>query len=370
MDPLMDGQNYIHMHYADMIGNGYHREAPCPFQTQGIMLNPDGGLFFCENSEVVGNVLDEDPEELYFRADEPEAPRLGSRRAVPDAASALPDERGGRQAGGAVREIPGARVARKAQEPSLRARRSGSLTAAFAVCLVALNIACSGDPSADSSFPPPSSNVATTGPLRVAGERFVLPDGAPFAWRGISAFRLLEMEAAGRAREVDAYLTWTASGHLNVVRVLAMAKHLFELPPETGLAHLDTLLARAAAHGLFVEVVALADTASYRSTPRHISSELARICRKHPNALLEIANEPYHATQAPRIHEREYLRQLLRLVPPGLPAAVGAADFPTLYDDGTYATAHFPGPAGRRMGARARSETRQRVAARVSKAGD
>ena len=67
MDPMMDGQNYIHMHYADMIGNGYHREAPCPFQTQGIMLNPDGGLFFCENSEVVGNVLTEDPEELYYR---------------------------------------------------------------------------------------------------------------------------------------------------------------------------------------------------------------------------------------------------------------------------------------------------------------
>jgi len=68
MDPLMDGQNYIHMHYADMIGNGYHREAPCPFQTQGIMLNPDGGLYFCENSEVLGNVLTDDPEELYFRA--------------------------------------------------------------------------------------------------------------------------------------------------------------------------------------------------------------------------------------------------------------------------------------------------------------
>ncbi len=67
LDPMMDGQNYIHLHYADMIGNGYHREAPCPFQTQGIMLNPDGGLFFCENSEVVGNVLTEDPEALYFR---------------------------------------------------------------------------------------------------------------------------------------------------------------------------------------------------------------------------------------------------------------------------------------------------------------
>lgn len=67
-DPVLDGQSYIHMHYADMIGNGYHRLEPCPFQTQGIMLNPDGGLFFCENSDVIGNVLESDPEALYFDA--------------------------------------------------------------------------------------------------------------------------------------------------------------------------------------------------------------------------------------------------------------------------------------------------------------
>ncbi len=66
MDPLLDGQNYIYMHYADMIANGYHRQAPCPFQTQGIMLNPNGDLFFCENSEVVGNVLEQDAEAIYF----------------------------------------------------------------------------------------------------------------------------------------------------------------------------------------------------------------------------------------------------------------------------------------------------------------
>ena len=66
-DPLLDGQNYIYMHYADMISNGYHRLAPCPFQTQGVMLNPNGDLFFCENSDVMGNVKDEDPEKIYFR---------------------------------------------------------------------------------------------------------------------------------------------------------------------------------------------------------------------------------------------------------------------------------------------------------------
>ena len=66
-DPLLDGQNYIYMHYADMIGNGYHRMAPCPFQTQGVMLNPDGGMFFCENSDVVGNAVTEDPADVYFK---------------------------------------------------------------------------------------------------------------------------------------------------------------------------------------------------------------------------------------------------------------------------------------------------------------
>jgi hypothetical protein len=67
MDPLLDGQNYIYMHYADMIANGYHRLAPCPFQTQGIMLNPNGDLFFCENSDVVGNSVEDDAEAIYFR---------------------------------------------------------------------------------------------------------------------------------------------------------------------------------------------------------------------------------------------------------------------------------------------------------------
>jgi sulfatase maturation enzyme AslB (radical SAM superfamily) len=66
-DPLLDGQNYIYLHYADMIANGYHRTAPCPFQTQGLMLNPDGGMFFCENSNVIGNAVTEDPEAVYFK---------------------------------------------------------------------------------------------------------------------------------------------------------------------------------------------------------------------------------------------------------------------------------------------------------------
>src|SRR5687767_465883 len=75
-DPLLDGQNYIYMHYADMIGNGYNRTAPCPFQNQGVMLNPNGDVFFCENSDVMGNTKDEDPEAIYFRATSQEHRRV------------------------------------------------------------------------------------------------------------------------------------------------------------------------------------------------------------------------------------------------------------------------------------------------------
>jgi hypothetical protein len=78
-DSVLDGQNLVYMHYADMIANGYHRQAPCPFQTQGIMLNPDGGVFFCENSDVVGNALERDAEDIYF-----DAASLAHRESVRD----------------------------------------------------------------------------------------------------------------------------------------------------------------------------------------------------------------------------------------------------------------------------------------------
>ena len=103
--PLLDGQNYIHMHYADMIANGYHRLAPCPFQTQGIMVNPDPGLFFCENSEVIGNVRDEDPETIYFLAASQKQSRAHHKRRMPNLSQPLPDERVGAQADRALREV-------------------------------------------------------------------------------------------------------------------------------------------------------------------------------------------------------------------------------------------------------------------------
>jgi MoaA/NifB/PqqE/SkfB family radical SAM enzyme len=68
-ESLLSGQSFLYLHYADMIANGYHRTMPCPFQSQGLLLNPNGDLHYCENSQKLGNVLDESVNALYYKAE-------------------------------------------------------------------------------------------------------------------------------------------------------------------------------------------------------------------------------------------------------------------------------------------------------------
>ena len=68
-ESVLSGQAFLYLHYADMIANGYQRTMPCPFRTQGLLLNPYGDLHYCENSQAIGNVLTTPAEELYFKAE-------------------------------------------------------------------------------------------------------------------------------------------------------------------------------------------------------------------------------------------------------------------------------------------------------------
>jgi MoaA/NifB/PqqE/SkfB family radical SAM enzyme len=68
-ESVLSGQAFQYLHYADMIANGYVRTMPCPFRTQGLLLNPDGTLFYCENSKPLGNIMQESAGELYFKAE-------------------------------------------------------------------------------------------------------------------------------------------------------------------------------------------------------------------------------------------------------------------------------------------------------------
>ena len=164
----------------------------------------------------------------------------------------------------------------------------------------------------------------------------------PFEWRGISAFRLVEMVAHGREREAVAFLDWAHGQKLTVVRVFVMARNLFQLEAADGLAALPRVLELAQARSLHVEAVALIDTAEMKiDLDAHVKA-IGGIAAKHTNALVEIANEPGHPTQDRRLHDPATVRRLAALVPDRVPVALGSAEYDDGYASGDYATYHFP----------------------------
>lgn len=187
-----------------------------------------------------------------------------------------------------------------------------------------------------------TAQAGISGHLKVSGTRFLTADGSRFAWRGITAFRLVEFVARGREGEADAYLKWAASKELNVVRVLVMADGLFKLSPADGVRALPRLLEIARRHGMYVEVVALADTAAIRVDPGAHVKAVGAICAAHPNALLEIANEPGHPTQAGPLHDAGYVAALARAVPAAVPVALGSVEYGDGFGAGRYVTWHAP----------------------------
>lgn len=177
-------------------------------------------------------------------------------------------------------------------------------------------------------------------PLRVEGRRFLDAASRPFEWRGITAFRLAEMIASGREADAAAYLDWAASERLTVVRVLLMAKHLFELAPDRGRSALPRLLDLAKARGLVVEVVALADTKAYTfDFDAHIR-EIGRMALEKGNAFVEIANEPGHPTQDARVHDPATLKRLAGFLPEPVVVALGSIEYGEGFRNGDYVTTH------------------------------
>jgi hypothetical protein len=189
---------------------------------------------------------------------------------------------------------------------------------------------------------PEAGQVGARTHLRISGTRFLNHDGSVFQWRGISAFRLLEFVAHGREAEAEAYLRWAASKTLTVVRVFAMADGIFQLSPEEGLKALPRLLEIARRHGLYVEVVAFTGTSVIKVDRAAFVKSIATICARHPNALLELANEPGHPTQAAEMHEPAHLQSLLPLVPKEVPVALGSVEYHDGFAAGRYVTWHSP----------------------------
>jgi hypothetical protein len=182
-----------------------------------------------------------------------------------------------------------------------------------------------------------------TGHLRIDGTRFVTPDGATFQWRGITAFRLLDYMSEGESQGVREYLAWARSRGLTVVRVLAMLDDgFFDLPAAGGHATLPHLLELARAEGVYVEVVGLTETAKGKIHPREQITALGRIVAQHPNAILELANEPYHGSQSDEVRNPGFLKSIADAVPGPVPVALGSVETDLGFGAGDYVTWHVP----------------------------
>jgi hypothetical protein len=205
--------------------------------------------------------------------------------------------------------------------------------------------AAAAQATAPAQSAPPAQDTAAARPaehLRIEGTGFRTADGRPFEWRGITAFRLVDQIADGDEAAARSYLAWAKAQKLTVVRVLAMGSGWLDLKPEDGRRALPRLLSLAREHDLHVEVVALAGTLD---TPvnldEHVTA-LGRIVGDHPNALLEIANEPAHPTQAPDVWKPDVLMALAARVPAVVPVALGSIEGDEGFGRADYVTWHSP----------------------------
>jgi hypothetical protein len=214
------------------------------------------------------------------------------------------------------------------------------------ILLAGIVTACgSNEPSQPSAA---SAAATSTLPQRVEvkATTFVRSDGQTFQWRGVTAFRLLEYVAHGREADALAYLDWAKSQQLTVVRVLTMMAGQFELSPADGRRALPRLLELAASRGLYVEVVALAGTKDIPVNLEEHITAIGKILESHPNAFLEIANEPVHPSQSAAVQNPDVLKALAHLVAPSIPVSLGSIERGDGFGAGSYITWHAPRESG------------------------
>jgi hypothetical protein len=220
-------------------------------------------------------------------------------------------------------------------------RRAGSCLGGLILLAAALCAATS------SGAPLERESSPGTPRLTPCGAALCRPDGSRFHWRGVTAFALAGHIADGRDDDARHFARW-ASGHgFTVLRVLAMNHGWLDLPPEHGRRALPRLFAIARELGMYVQVVALAGTGQPRFDSDTFLREQVRaigaLCAAVDNCILEIANEPYHASQAD-LDNPARMQALAGVVPKTVPVAFGAAAKHTsdALAGGTFVVAHLP----------------------------
>jgi hypothetical protein len=64
---LFDALAYYYAEVLEHEQGASTRRLPCPFADQGLLLNPDGSLQYCHNSDAIGNALEKSSSALYYQ---------------------------------------------------------------------------------------------------------------------------------------------------------------------------------------------------------------------------------------------------------------------------------------------------------------
>jgi hypothetical protein len=218
---------------------------------------------------------------------------------------------------------------------------------------------------------PRRASSPATPRLTPCGTALCRPDKSRFDWRGVTAFALAAHIADGRDDDARRFVRWASDHGFTVLRVLAMNHGWLELPPEQGRDALPRLFAIARESGLYVQVVALAGTGlprfSSRTFLRDQVEAIGALCAAADNCIMELANEPYHPSQAD-LDDPATMKALAGLVPNEVPVAWGAAAEHTsdALAGGTFVVAHLARDGGRWPRVARRAEV-ARLARRLGK---
>lgn len=152
-------------------------------------------------------------------------------------------------------------------------------------------------------------------------DRYFVVGGQTYRPRWASALSILRRSASQR----EDLLSWLRSVGFDGVRVFAGALSWAGQTPDLARQELPGLLEMCRRLGLLVEVVPVTDSgvSGGYDVGSHTKA-VVQICTQFENTIIEIANEPWHPTQAESVHNLEYLMALRRALPSYIPTSLGA----------------------------------------------
>lgn len=173
------------------------------------------------------------------------------------------------------------------------------------------------DPPLVPAAPPPKA-------LGIDGRFLIDSDGQTYRGLFASGLALVPHSPAERT----AFYDQLAGLGLNGFRMFGGALSWAGQTPEMVRATLPTIVGEARARGLKIQLAALTDTGTGYDYRQHIRALGAIAAVNQDVIVFEVANEPYHATQADEIKDADRLTRLAReALPPGLMYALGAPPY-------------------------------------------